>query len=153
MTILDGDVVRSLPQTAFYQDDTLIAQITSDAYITGAPEVGVFFIAPPSGMVRLTIGGGVRDNTGAAPDRIFLSPQLFLGDSAGEEVLAPSVTIRGYGSVAENVEFQYGCRVSLISSLTPGALYYIRVMYLATPATGSDQADIAARDLIVIPMP
>ena len=153
MTIQDGDVVRSLPQTAYFQDDTTITQITSDVYITGAPEVGVFFIAPPSGTVRLTVGGGFRDNTGAVPDRIFLVPQLFVGDSTGEEVLPPSVTVRGYGSVAENLEFQYGCRVSLIPGLTPGALYYIRAMYSITPGTGSDLADIAARDLIVIPMP
>ena len=153
MTITSGDLVRPLGITAWANDDTVIANITDTAYTTGSPEVGVFFVAPASGTVRLTVGGGFRDNGASALDRVFLSPQLFLGSSAGTEVLAPSVTARGYGSAAENTDFQYGSRVSLITGLTAGELYYIRVQHLTSAGTDPDTADIAARDLIVIPMP
>lgn len=153
MTIVSGDYVRTLPPTSFAHDDTLLANITNTAYAPGTPEVGVYFIAPPSGKVRLTIGGGFRDNGAADRDRIFLSPQLFRDNSSGTEVLAPSVTLRGYLSVSEDTEFQYGCRVSLIENLTPGQRYYLRTMFLTSSGAGDETADIAARDIIVIPLP
>lgn len=150
--IESGDLVRSAAPTAFFHDDTILTNLTNTSYEAGSPEIGVFFVAPPSGRIRLTIGGGFRDN-GASLDRIFLSPQLFLDSSDGTEILAPSVTLRGYLSLSNNTEFQYGCRVSLIEDLTPGQLYYVRSMHLATPGTDPDTADIAARDIIVIPLP
>lgn len=153
MTITSGDLVRTLPPTAFVHDDTVLANLTNTSYEVGSPEVGVFFVAPPSGRVRLTIGGGFRDNGASAVDRVFLSPQLFRDSSAGSEVLAPSVTLRGYLSVAADTEFQYGCRVSLIEGMTPGQLYYLRTMHLTSGGTDPDTADIAARDIIVIPLP
>jgi hypothetical protein len=149
-----GDYVRNSLPTGSHAEDTTQANITNTGYAGGQgdPECGVFFVAPPSGVVRLSLGGGFRDNGGSI-DRIFLAPQVFLEDSGGEEVLAPSVTFRGYLSVAQDTEFQYGTRVSLLEDLTPGRRYYIRTMFLATPGTDPDTADIAARDLIVIPMP
>lgn len=152
MTIKAGDLVRTLPPTSFFHDDTILTNLTNTSYAAGSPEIGVFFVAPPSGKIRLTIGGGFRDN-GASLDRIFLSPQLFQDSADGTEVLAPSVTLRGYLSLSNNTEFQYGCRVSLIENLTPGQLYYLRTMHLATPGTDPDTADIASRDIIVIPLP
>ncbi len=153
MTIRAGDLVRSLQPTAFFHDDTVIANLTDTNYAAGTPEIGVFFVGPPSGTVRLTIGGGFRDNGASATDRVFLSPQLFLDGSSGSEVLAPSVTLRGYGSVDADTDFQYGSRVSLITGLTPGAMYYVRTMHATSAGTDPDTADIAARDIIVIPMP
>ncbi|MET8864682.1 hypothetical protein ABZW11_17230 [Nonomuraea sp. NPDC004580] len=145
-----GDLVRTLPPASFVHDDTSIFNLTNSSYEAGTPEVGVYFVAPPSGTVRLTLGGGFRDNT--ATDRIFLAPELFEENSDGERILAPSVTARGYLSMKEDTQPQYGCRVSLITGLTAGQLYYLRTMHLASPGSGA-QADIAARDLIVIPMP
>ncbi|MGI5285239.1 hypothetical protein ACQEVF_25385 [Nonomuraea polychroma] len=151
--IESGDLVRTFSPTAFVHDDTTQVDLTNTSYATGSPEVGVFFVAPPSGRVRLTIGGGFRDNGGSARDRVFLSPNLFRDNSEGTEVLAASVTLRGYLSVAADTEFQYGCRVSLIEDMTPGQLYYLRTMQLTSGGTDPDTADIAARDIIVIPLP
>lgn len=151
--ITAGDLVRSAQPTASYDDDTLIANITNTSYAAGSPEVGVYFVGPPSGRVRLTMGGGFRDNGASAVDRVFLAPQLFEDSSAGTEILAPSVTLRGYLAAKEDTEFQYGSRISLIEDLTPGQLYYLRAMYLTSDGTDPDSADIAARDVIVIPMP
>lgn len=150
--IESGDLVRTLSPTAFVHDDTILANLTNSSYEAGTPEVGVFFVAPPSGRVRLTIGGGFRDNGGSSVDRVFLAPQLFKDNSDGSEILAPSVTIRGYLSAREDTEFQYGSRVSFIEDLTPGQLYYLRTMHLSN-GSDPDTADIAARDIIVIPLP
>lgn len=148
-----GDLVRTLAPTAFFHDDTILANLTNTSYEAGTPEVGLYFVGPASGAIRLTVGGGFRDNGGSNVDRLFLSPQLFEDGPDGTQVLAPSVTLRGYLSVANNLEFQYGCRVSLITDLTPGQLYYVRTMHLTSGGTDPDTADIAARDLIVIPLP
>ncbi|WP_049562249.1 hypothetical protein [Nonomuraea sp. SBT364] len=152
MSIEAGDLVRAVQPTAYVHDDTIITEIANTSYETGSPEVGVYFIAPPSGRVRLTLGGGFRDNGASAVDRLFLAPQLFRDNSDGTQVLAPSVTIRGYLAAREDTEFQYGSRVSFIEGLTPGQLYYLRTMHL-TNGTAPNNADIAARDIIVIPLP
>jgi hypothetical protein len=148
-----GDLVRAAAPTSYVHDDTILANLTNTSYEAGTPEVGVYFVAPPSGRVRLTIGGGFRDNGGSNVDRVFLAPQLFQDSSAGTEVLAPSVTIRGYLAAREDTEFQYGSRISFIEDLAPGQLYYLRTMHLTSGGTDPDTADLAARDIIVIPLP
>lgn len=153
MTITTGAYVRNPAPSAYNTEDTTLTQISNTSYGEGLPEVGVSFVAPPSGRVRLTVGAGVRDNGAAPQDRLFVSPQLFRDNADGVEILAPSVTQRGYGSVAADTEFQYGSRVSMIESLVPGQIYYLRIMHLATPGTDPDSADIAVRDIAVIPMP
>lgn len=148
-----GAYVRNPEPTAQAIDDTTIANITNTSYVAGTPEIGVYFIGPPSGRVRLTLGGGFRDNGASALDRVFFAPQLFREDSSGTEVLAPSVTFRGYLSVAADTEFQYGSRVSMLENLVPGQRYYLRGMFLTSAGTDPDTADIASRDIIVIPVP
>lgn len=141
--------------SVYNSDDTLIANIaaTGISYVTGSPEVGVFFIAPTSGRVRVTTGGGMRDN-GTAPniERVFIVPQIFLENSDGDEILAPS-SEKGIASAAENTEFQYQSRVIIQEGLTPGRRYYARTMYAIGVGTDPDTADIASRDITVIPMP
>ncbi len=154
MTAQTGDYVTPLPVTAFFHEDTLQANLTSTSYEVGSPEVGVYFLAPPSGTVRITVGAGVRDNGASARDRVFVSPAVYRMTPTGlEEILTPSVTLRGYGGSEAVTEMQYGCRVSLLTGLTAGQLYYARTMHFTSSGTDPDTADIAARDIIVIPMP
>lgn len=154
MTAQIGDNVTPLPPVAWYHDDTTISNITNTSYDPGTPEVGVYFIAPPSGTVRITVGAGLRDNGASNRDRVFVSPAVYRVVPTGlEEELAPSVTLRGYGGSEQVTQFQYGCRVSLVEDLEPGALYYARLMHFTSDGTDPDTADIAARDLIIIPMP
>lgn len=153
--IADGTIVRGadFPPTVADSDETAIVQISATTYTVGAPEVGVVFVAPASGRVRLTVGGGERDSS--AVDRVFISPQVFQGtDATGTEVLAPSVTNRGLGSSPTTKEFQYGSRTSLLDGLTPGATYYARAMYSISPGgvNPAGQADVGARDIIVVPV-
>lgn len=153
MTITPGAYVRNPPASAYTSEDTILTQISNTSYSEGIPEVGVYFVAPASGRVRLTIGTGSRDNGAAPRDRVFVAPQLFRDSSEGTEIIAPSVTQRGYAAPADNTEFQYGSRASLIEGLVPGQLYYLRAMHLATPGTDPDSADLAIRDIAVIPLP
>lgn len=144
--------VRSLdfPPSQTVTDDTTLTNLSVTSYTAGTPEVGVYFVAPTTGRVRLTIGGGSRDNNGT--DRVFISPQIFLENALGTEFLAPTVD-RGYGSDESSTEFQYGSRVTLVEGLTPGKIYYARVMYTISGTAPLDSADIASRDVTVIPAP
>lgn len=143
-----------LPPAETYIDDSLILNFDTTTYTVGSPEVGTTFVAPLSGRVRLTVGGGLRDSAGV--DRLFLSPQVFEGiDDTGTEILAPSVTVRGFGSCPNTTAFHYASRTSLLEGLTPGRTYYARVMYAvnAGGATPAGATDIAAREIVVVPVP
>lgn len=37
MTIKAGDLVRTLPPTAFFHDDTILTEISNTSYATGSP--------------------------------------------------------------------------------------------------------------------
>lgn len=133
-------------------DDTVISDISSTTYILGTPVVSCVFTAPTSGRVRVIVGMGARDN-GASLDRVFLSPQIVKQGSSEITALAASVTLYGYGSSDINVLPQYGSRVGVYSGLTPGYTYVARAMYLITPGTDPDSADLSSRDITIVPVP
>lgn len=154
----DGDVVYGIdsPIAIYPNDDTQQLNLTNDSYAAGTPELSGTFIAPTSGRVTLTVGGGLRDNGGASDDRVFLSPQVYSGvDTSGTEQLAPSVTFRGFGSVDTTSEFMYASRSSLLTGLVPGAVYFVRLMHVVSPsgASPAGTADINVREIIIEGMP
>ncbi|GAA4924607.1 hypothetical protein GCM10023334_029420 [Nonomuraea thailandensis] len=149
-----GRPVRALdyPPATWAQDTTQINNPTNPGYIAGTPAVELTFTAPTSGRVLLIVGGGLGN--GAAGDRIFLSPEVRETNSSGAVVLTPSVTSRGFGSDIAAAAFAYGSRESVLDGLTPGQLYYARVMYaVQTGDPGGSTQDIAARDITVVPIP
>lgn len=145
-TVLAAD----FPPTVYLLDTTTISNITETTYTVGSPEVGVTFVAPTTGRVKITVGGGLRNNA-ANSDRIALAPQVFLGTSSGTEVLAPTV-FRGVSSegIATAGDYAYRGRTTLLEGLTPGSEYYARVMYIKFGTAGSTP-DISARDILVEP--
>lgn len=154
--LADGMVVHAadFPPSVYDGDDTAITNLSNTSYVSGAPEVGVVFTAPTSGRVRLTVGGGLRDSSGV--DRMFLAPELFQGvDSSGTQVISPSVIPYGVGTPPACTEFHYSSRSSLLTGLTPGEVYYVRVMHLVGPggASPNGTADVGSRDITVIPVP
>lgn len=150
--LLAGSKIKALdtPPTVYALDGTVIANIADVTYVTGTPEVGVTFTAPTTGRVTISVGGGLRNNAANA-DRIALAPQVFEDDSAGLEVLAPTV-LRGVSSegIATAGDFAYRGRTSMLDGLTPGQEYYARVMYIKFGTAGSTP-DITARDILVEP--
>ncbi|MBA9002004.1 hypothetical protein [Thermomonospora cellulosilytica] len=149
---------RDWPPTVQAADYTDQLNLTSSSYVPGSPEVGVQFVAPTSGRIIITIGGGARDNTN--DNRVFLSPQIFEGpDVSGTEILAPSVTIHGWGQTSTAATAGYGSRESLYpfpgageTELVPGQVYYARVMMAAEQGVGAS-ADVFSRFIIVEPAP
>jgi hypothetical protein len=150
--LLAGSTVKGLdtPPSADAFDNTVISY-NSTTPAAGSPELGVTFTAPTTGCVRITVGGGLR-NAAANDNRIFLSPQVFLGTSSGgTEVVAPTVSQRGIGSTGgfANNGYQYLSRTSRLTGLTPGATYYVRTMHATANTAGN--CDIAARSILVEP--
>lgn len=146
--IADGELIRGLdfPSTVYAVEDTVQPGSASSTYITGTPELGVYFIAPQSGRVILTVGGSTRDPTNDF--RTFLSPQVFENSSAGTEILAPSVESYGWCTPGVNSGFLIGSRSSLLGGLTPGNVYYARVMMSHEGLT----TEVSFREITVEPV-
>lgn len=147
-----GSTVNSLdfPPTVYTQDTTTISNLTNTTYDALSPEVGVFFIAPTTGRVKVSIGGSMRNNA-ANSDRVALAPQVWLGSSSGTEVLAPSV-FRGVSTdgIATAGDFCTYGHTTLLTGLTPGSTYYGRVMAIKFGSAGTT-VDIAMRDILIEP--
>ena len=150
--LLAGTSIKAadFPPTVQAFDSTGIANIAATVFTTGTPEVGVFFVAPTTGRVLMTVGGGVRNNA-ANSDRLFLAPQVFQDNSSGTEILAPNVTQYGCGSGGgfTTDDYQYLSRESLLEGLTAGQVYYARVQY--STVSGAGTCDLSARQIIVKP--
>lgn len=151
MTFTAGDRVTGLdwPPAVSASSQTEQLNQTSTSYVTGSPEVGVYFTAPISGRVLITVGGGARDNTN--DNRVFTSVEVLAGDANGEQFLAPSVPTGGWGTMGTNANYMFASRTFLLSGLTPQVRYYARVM-TSVETTTSTSADTAVRDIIVEPV-
>lgn len=150
--LVSGTVVDALdfPPAVEYNDATQIDNPTNTTYSAGSPVVGGTFVAPTTGRVRLIVGGGLGNSSGA--DRIFLAPQVFLGvDATGTEILAPTVVTRGYSAENGSAGFHYGSRLSILEGLVPGATYYARIMHVVSADPGAQTGDIAYRQLTIAP--
>lgn len=142
--------VADFPPTVQDMDDTIIANITTTAFINGSPEVSVTFTAPTSGRVLIINGGGLRNNSGA--DQVFIDNEVRETNGSGSVIKAPSVTGEGTVSCAdESLGFEYKSRAYVQEGLTPGSVYFARVQYRV--AAGTSTADITARTIIVQPIP
>lgn len=155
--LLGGTRVLAMdyPPTVTVFDGTTNANITSTVYVAGTPEVGVTFMAPTTGRVSLTVGGGVRNNA-ANNDRVFIAPQVYLGtSSAGTEILAPTAPQYGISSGGGYTtdDTQYLSRTVLVTGLVPGSTYYVRTMHTQVNNSGaaSGTSDLFARSLVVAP--
>lgn len=148
-----GQPVKALdyPPAVWSQDTTTISNPTNTAYAAGTPSVSLTFTAPTSGRVLIIIGGGCGNS--ATADRIFMSPEVRLTSVAGAVVLSPSVTNRGWTSDMCSSGHAYGSRESVLEGLTPGQVYFARVMHAVATDAGAQTADIAARDITVAPLP
>jgi hypothetical protein len=156
--LLGGTRILALdyPPAVTVYDATIIANATiTTTYAAGTPEVGVTFMAPTTGRVVLTTGGGVRNNA-ANNDRVFIAPQIYLGtSSAGTEILAPTAPQYGISSGGGYTtdDYQWLSRTSLIAGLVPGSTYYVRTMHAQVNNSGatSGTSDLFGRSLVVAP--
>lgn len=146
-----GSTVKGVdtPPTVYAQDTTAITDISSTTYITGTPEVGVTFIAPTTGRVKISIAGSLRNNA-ANSDRVALAPQVFVTNSSGTEILTPTVFRGVCTDGTPSSDFCTYGHTTLLEGLTAGQQYYARVMH-AKFGSGGTTCDIAMRDILVAP--
>lgn len=146
------------PPAVSAYDDTQLLNLTSSPYVSGNPEVGVYFTMPPSGRVLITVHGGARDNTN--DNRVFLSAEVHENGVNGLVIWAPTVPMGGFGTPGSNADYMYGSRSFMFTvdastvddPVVSGARqYYVRVMYSVEVVTGTT-ADIANRGIIVEPV-
>lgn len=152
-TLPPGSNVYGLdfPPSQYDQDWTLISNITTTTYIAGEPEVAVTVTAPTSGKLFVCIGCGIRNNAATAESG-YVTYQVFEDSVNGALYQAANddYGVRSCG-IAASQEFQYHGNMSLVTGLTPGRSYYFQAVHKS--ALGAGTADIASRDLLVIPVP
>lgn len=126
--------------------------LTNTSYSNGTPEVGVRFMAPSSGRVAVVLGAGVRNNSAANEDRIFVAFRILEGDPAdGEEYQAAEVKLGRSNTAAGADDAQYGGHATMVQGLTPGEWYYGQIRYRTT--LGSGTADVFSRHIFIFPLP
>lgn len=136
------------PASAWASDATANNDISSTSFIAGSPSVSLTFVAPTSGAVLLSVGVAGCDNGGT--NRVHLAPEVRVGSVAGAVVLAADVTGRGVGIPGEASANVHRSRTTLLTGLTPGTTYFARTMH---KVSGGATADIAVREITVIPTP
>lgn len=151
------------PSAVSAYDDTQLLNLTNTTYVSGNPEVGVYFTMPPSGRVLITVHGGARDNTN--DNRVFFSVEVRENGTNGTVLMSPAVASNGFGIPGSNADYLYASRTFLllggsvygtnagIFDLTNSGAkqFYARVMHSVETTTGST-ADIANRGIIVEPV-
>ncbi|MGP3917693.1 hypothetical protein [Nonomuraea sp. 10N515B] len=139
---------QDFPPAVWASDTTANSDISSTSYIAGTPTVSVTFTAPTSGAVLLSVGVAASDNGGT--NRVHLSPEVRENNVSGAVVLAADVTNRGVGTPGEASANTHRSRTTLLTGLTPGGTYFARTMH---KVSGGTTADIAVREITVIPTP
>jgi hypothetical protein len=152
-TLPSGSNVYGLdfPPSQFDQDWTLISNIATTTYIAGDPEVAVTATAPSTGKLWVSLGCGIRNNAATAESG-YVTYQVFEDSVNGALYQAANddYGVRSCG-IAASQEFQYHGNYSLVTGLTPGRSYYFQMVYKT--ALGNSTADIASRDILVVPVP
>jgi hypothetical protein len=135
------------PASAWASDSTANSNINS-TFAAGTPSVELTFVAPTSGAVLLSVGGAGADNGGT--NRIFIAPEVRVGNVSGSVFLAANEATRGVGIPGEASSNVHRSRTTLLTGLTAGTTYYARTMHRAS---GGTTADIGVREVIVVPTP
>lgn len=148
-----GTTIKALDyppsQTAY--ENTEQTNITSTTYAAPTNGCAVTFTAPTSGRVKVIVGGGARDDTNDF--RLFMAPEIRQTDVSGQIIVSPSVITHGYGSLSVASSYTYWSRCTIVEGLTPGQVYYARLMIRVDSTVGNHTVDLRLKDLTVIPVP
>ena len=149
--VADRDLLLGVdwPPTQFDADTTTQLNVADVTYVAGNPALTVAFRAPTSGRVLVTVGGGIRDNSGAG-HRGLISPQVFADHIGGAEAIAPTAGLHALVSPTTATDYWYASRASMLEGLDPGRVYIARVMHRVT---GGASVDIGRREIMVEPCP
>jgi len=138
-------------RAVFNYSQTSIANISTTTYAVGDPEMAVRFMAPTSGRVGVMLSAGIRNNSTANEDRVFVSFRILEGDPQDGNLIQTEDAKNGRSNPAQGVDsYQYGGQMTMVDGLTPGVWYFAQIRHRVT---GSATADIAYRGIMVIPVP
>ncbi len=135
------------PPAEFGRDDTDVVA-NSTTYSDGSPQVSTTFVAPSSGRVLLTVGGGLR---GDGTRRVHLAPVVKLTNNSGSTILSPNVITRGIGVQENATGYVYYSRTTLLDGLKPGQVYFAKVQHKASSGSGTSSG-FDTRDIYVTPV-
>ncbi len=151
--LLAGTVIRALdyPNSGYTSETTLQQNINSPtAYIEPTNQCRVTFTAPTSGRVKVVVGGGFRDETNN--NQGFLGVEIRETNVSGSTVAVASAYAQGIISMPEASDYYYHSRITLLDGLTPGQVYFARLMVKAETTTGAS-VDLRLKNLAIIPVP
>lgn len=151
--LLAGTKIFALdrPVSQYTFEDTLQNNINSPtAYIEPTNQCRVTFTGPTSGRVKLIVGGGFRDETNN--NQGFLGVEIRETNVSGSTVAVASAYAHGIISMPEASDYYYHSRITLLDGLTPGQIYFARLMVKAETTT-SASVDLRNKNLAVIPVP
>lgn len=148
---LAGSVVKALdfPPSQYDLEDTLQSNINVSGYTAPTNACSVTFTAPTSGRVKLVVGAGARDDTNNI--QVFVTAEIRETNVSGSIVLGASAYRNGYISEPEASDYLYHSRITLVEGLTPGQVYFARIMI--SDDSASNTADLRLKNLAVIPVP
>lgn len=151
---VNGDdvmVVGGNPQPVLSFSATDITSISSTSFIPGTPVVGIAFTAPDTGKVYIVVSGHMA-SAGIANAYIYLAAEVRTGSTVGSgTVFHAAVTDEGVsiGQADTNITRISGSNEILVTGLTPGSSYNVRLVYLTTAGTN---ATIFYRAVLVKPV-
>ena len=126
--------------------------IADTTYVVGDPETAVRFMAPTSGRVGVMLSAGLRNNSTANEDRVFVSFRVLEGDPQDGNLIQTEDAKNGRSNPAQGADdYQYGGQMTMVDGLTPGVWYFAQVRHRTT--LGMSDVDIAYRGIMVIPVP
>jgi hypothetical protein len=149
MIVGDGIAPRAVQntQSTLYTavNNTYGTQSTSGGY----SDCVVVFTAPESGRAMIHWSGGVRNIAAASGPVAYLSPEIRAGATAGvgTVLLAADDTRSVRTNLAGNETVRAGASHTLVTGLTPGAAYNVRILHRVTSQTG----EFFQRGLLVAP--
>lgn len=146
MTLIRG---VDTPVTVWHQDQTYQRDV--DPFVgdvTGIPEVSVDFMAPASGRVLAIWGGQVRDSAGTNQVNLTVNFRLRNGEMA-------AFGGGWFGSSPPETQFMQGSQMLIRDGFEPGREYtaFLRIFIDNDAGPRTNTADVATREIIVVPLP
>lgn len=127
--------------------ESTLQSTTSTVYILGTVTVGLFFTAPPSGMVLAHWASSIDNNV--AGNSGFLSAEIREGDAigAGTQVIPASDQLATRNANTEFVKFGI---TRLFTGLIPGTVYNASLWHRSS--NGANTAVFNDRNIIIQPV-
>lgn len=154
---VDADIAEITGLTHVVSSSTATFTSTSPTFVAGTTPFGVTFVAPPSGVVYVTLSGYFRQSQDGGV--ALMSWTMRTGGTVGSGTTFGTAATSnralitgGVVSTGKPIYFQ-GSRRSVVSGLTPGNTYNVRVEVAVdfdSPAIAAG-IDVVYRELIIEP--